>query len=613
MNLLGGERLDWSSRAVPVSERYPADIGGPLVNELIRDQVRDQTRVLIVGQYELDIVQSLAQRAAHIDLLTSSVDYGQQVEDEIDGTERVTVFCGASERFVPAGEYDVVVALGGRRGVTTPDSRIQSERSFVELVLGWVSTQTTLLLGVENSSGLSCIAQVTKPSAEESNDYDWQVGSYWSDPLGIDELVSLVKDNGSLVHRSYAVYGAAASPTVLADEQAFGFPVDEFLGKHAINGFSSSWEGPSSVYPPALAREMIFGTGVGFRSAPAWIVVSGGDKHNPNLYDALVVEPGLQKLFTFVWRFNDGRWGTEDESVEWESIRRLSNAPYGVIAAQGCLADSWRRCLNAGDRKGLVESLRGFRDFLRSGLLEPNQGPFAGPTNVTHTDSGLSQIDSTWAYTRETDPDIVFVMHLRQFTYEHLVGNGEHWGDSDISADELASRLAWMVDLDAVALLEKATLLEVEITKVVLGLDEDELFEYRLDLGNKYSNKYLTGSFSPVTSVQQAYLLQNAFELARRVERLERLLVLEKSNVDKSEKRRLATESSLARANEAVDLLKSSNRQLAAQKTRQAERAKKYQERFREQRSRKQAIEGSRSYKIGRTVTKPMKLFRKGS
>lgn len=502
--LIGGEMLQWSDLDAGVSPGVSRQFLLRLLPSLAQSG-----RVLSVGPRASRCFEDMP-AGVEVDVLVRGLPDARHLSSVAQLRRGVTVYCGSLDRFIPPGNYDLVVALDGPPGLCSPDSVGMSHREILQRFAKWLAPSGQLVVVLENDLGFDSLFRLR--SAEENSDSAWYRGAAGFDrrPLYYREVDDVLHSAGLTAAGVYAAFPSIEEVGLLVgrdcvEEEALASTAAALAAQIEATHFSDQ---PALVDPSDLAMRLFESHQV-LPLASAWVVLArptSADAPPPSLPALLAVEDAGRPQWQVLRSVErvDGQWtqrlapvvpATETrEGRVVRNYRELDTAVLSGITLEAAL----RKAATAHDVRQVRELVLKYAAWLANpppataGGAETT-GPeddlrfFAVPANLLLADGDLAVLDRTWRLSQRLSEDVLLVRGLRDFARRLLQSGAEHPWAPDINPDRLTRTLAAMAAVEVTPqLIDTVARAEAEIDLAVHGGDtvsESRAYARNLDIG----------------------------------------------------------------------------------------------------------------------------------
>ncbi|MFI5843673.1 hypothetical protein ACIA8K_28625 [Catenuloplanes sp. NPDC051500] len=477
MTLIGGETMAHSDAGRAA--------GGAALGLLAGAYAGPATRVLLAGPHTTELVDALADRCAAVTCLVRSLVDAQALARRHERNSRFRVLCGSLDSFRPAGDHDLVLALGGLGLLHSPDGTSLSWQAALDRLIGATADEGTLLLGVENPLGVHRLATAGGLPAPDP-----------AEPVGHTALVAWLREAGLHVAPSYAAFADPARPTVLArtpelDAASGTVPL---LAAEAAAAFSAVTRRRPLLDDPRRLAGAALRSGMGAQLAPLWVVAAGRAPVRPHepLPSAFIAggaHAAHWDTAVAYERAEDGRWTRRlfaDSGATLRMVGRVARTPElltGTVAPDRLLEELLLAACAAHDLPAVRELLRGYAGWLAD---SPPSGQLAFATcdNVLTDGTRHELLDPSWHLSTPIGVDEALARALRGFAVTLLTSGLPHPWPTSLDVESLTVSLAaaagGRVTREAA---RAAVALECEIQAARWLLPEQAEQELRCELG----------------------------------------------------------------------------------------------------------------------------------
>jgi hypothetical protein len=380
---IGADMLGWSDLARDVAS--PA-VG--LVAAAVASAITPR-RVLLAGARAAALLPALddALGSATVDVVVRGTPDAAELAARWPS---IAVSCGAFDR-LPAGDYDLVIGLGGPRVLYSPDSRAVGEAGTVARLASFVADAGVLVLDAENAASLTGLLAVDPVPRDDS---EWWRGADGFDDRTptLPELEAALAASGLTTTMTYAAVDDAGSPGLLVG-RAEAKPGSVLFATARRRAAVVSEDAARHRALTADARDAsrrAWDAGLGADLAAGWVAVAGRGARELALPAMVDAEPGLEPEQRRVVSWS----GDGSASVMADRpAGRGSRPPRPLVGTP--LDEAFEAACAAGTRERVRGLVVAWADWVRA--LPAVERPATAVRNVQLTGDGLSAIDPTAA------------------------------------------------------------------------------------------------------------------------------------------------------------------------------------------------------------------------
>lgn len=435
--LIGGETMAHSD-----AEDSPP--GGAALGLLIAGYAVAESRVLLAGPHATELIDALVDRCAAVTCLVRSHVDAEALARRHARHPKVRVLCGSLDRFAPAGDHDVVLALGGLGRLHSPDGRQLGWEEALDRLIAATAPDGMLLLGVENPLGVHRLTSVS----------DAPGGLPATCPSGHNALVARLREAGFHVAPSYAAFAVPARPTVLvrSTELDAASGTVPLLAAEAAAAFAAATRQRPLLDDPRRLIGAALRAGLGAQLAPMWVVAAGRRPVRPHepLPPAFVAggaHAGHWDAAAAYERTEDGQWSRRlltESGATLRLVGRLTRTPElltGRVAPDRLLEELLLTACARHDLSAVRQLLRGYAAWLGE---QPESGhpAFATTDNVLTDGRRFSLLDPSWHLSVPIPLDEVLARSLRGFAVTLLTAGLPHPWPTSLDIESLTVSLA---------------------------------------------------------------------------------------------------------------------------------------------------------------------------
>ena len=311
-----GEMPGWSDLAVR------GGAGGPVLHHLVGHHLHDRSHAVVVGPHDWTVVDLVVARAQQTTVLLRGHADALQALDRYSG-DNVEVICGDLGSVSLDRPADALVALDGFGRTVSAETEPPTWQETLSLLWESLTQDATILLSVENPLGLTRLAQVPLPEADDADDAWCSVSRPdVTRPQTLDQALAVLAGDGA-----YALHPTVTAPTLATSIGAI--PAGSGLEALVIAHNTLS---PARLDTRTTMRK-VADAGRLDEFAAGWLLVSGGSPSTPLLAVSGDRSTGV----------------TETISRHGESLVRR------VEAVDDIALDGWRVAARAEDQSALPD------------------------------------------------------------------------------------------------------------------------------------------------------------------------------------------------------------------------------------------------------------------
>ncbi|MDQ6688482.1 MAG: hypothetical protein M3Z50_12885, partial [Actinomycetota bacterium] len=266
VELIAGEMRLWSDN-VPGARR-PAvrgSVAAALVAAVLTDAGKP-LRVLVAGPHTGEVTQAVAGSGHEAVFVVRSLSDADALATRHPG---VRVVCGGLDAF-KEDPFDVVIALDGAERILSNDSPQQDWHGRVELLLGLLVENGSMLFSLDNPLSLLTFADARSP-AERRDTGDWEPPSYVdpSRPVSLSQARAVLEEL-RLTVSAHSAFPLTTAPAVVAEVETGD--LSDLRVQRAIRiSCTQALAGRELLFDPTAETVSAIAAGRGPELAPGWV------------------------------------------------------------------------------------------------------------------------------------------------------------------------------------------------------------------------------------------------------------------------------------------------------------------------------------------------------